>query len=101
MARRQQLTLASALGNATSTPVDWQGGMGSLFVNGTFGGGAYQLQMQGPDGAWYSLGTTTTLSAQGLVGFTAPAGPMRLSGTGGAANSVNAWLVGIPTNNGG
>lgn len=101
MARRQQFALASGLGNASSNGIDWPGGQGVCFANGTFGGGTYTLQGQGPDGAWYTIGAGVTFTAQGLGGFTFPAGPIRITGAGGTGNSVNAWLVGIPTNNGG
>lgn len=101
MARRAQITLATDLGNGSTTGVDYQGGNTVIFVSGTFGGATYTLEVQGPDGLWYSVGAGTSFTAQGLAGFLGPAGQYRLTGVGGAGNSVDAYLVGIPSNAGG
>lgn len=109
MARRRLLALAdgttafptiTVTGN--SPQVDFQGGNGTLFVTGGFGGGTCTLQLLAPDGAtWLSLGTGTVLTAAGLGGFICPAGQMRLNVAGAAAATIQAWVVGIPVNNGG
>jgi hypothetical protein len=94
----------AADGNYPATPgyVDWEGGDGAFMVAGTVGGGTYTLQMQCPDGStWVALGAATTLTAAGAAGFTAPAGRLRVAVTGSAGASAKAWVVGIPTNNGG
>lgn len=94
----------TADGSYPATPgyVDWQGGNGAFLLAGTVGGGTYTLQIQCPDGTtWLALGSNTTLTAAGTGGFSAPAGRMRLTVTGAAGASIRAWVVGIPTNNGG
>lgn len=98
MARRAQLTLATNA-SVTGNPVDWPGGNGAFFAEGTFGGGTVKLQVQSPNGTWMDVGTATTLTASGVGGFIAPAGPMRVNIT--TATAVFAYVVGIPTNNGG
>lgn len=82
--------------------IDWQGGNGSCFVVGTFGGGTAKLQIQSPDAiTWVDLGAQTNFTANGVGGFTAPAGRLRVSVSGSTAPSLSAWVVGIPTNEGG
>jgi len=104
MARRAQLTLALNAGAGNGAGVDWPGGRGLLMVDATFGGGNVALQQQSPSGAWLPLnaeGSTTAISltANGTVNFVAPAGQIRAVIT--TATAVNAYAVGIPTNNAG
>ncbi|VVE74120.1 hypothetical protein PCA31118_04684 [Pandoraea captiosa] len=100
MARRPQLTLLNN-GNATGQSVDWPGGNGACFAEGTFGGATLTLQILSPNGTWMTLGNQTTFTANGVAGFTAPAGQVRMQITGGTPSAVYAYVVGIPTNNGG
>lgn len=112
MARRKQYIIADA---TTAFPViaadgnypavgfiDYEGGQGSVFVVGTFGGGTAKLQIQAPDGVtWVDIGVGASFTANGTGGFTAPAGRLRLNVAGSAAPALKAWVVGIPTTNGG
>lgn len=103
MARRAQQAIppggALIVAAGSTASIDYPGGNGTLFMTGTFGGTSAQLQQQAPDGTWVSM--ISPLTVPGAVGFIAPAGPIRLTLTGGAGISVAAWVVGIPTNNGG
>ena len=101
MARRVQHTLATAAGPGQTPPIDWEGGEGTLFIGGTWGGGNAALQMMAPDGNYYTLqnyATTTPigLTANGTANFRAPAGKLGLFIT--TATGVNAWVVGVPSN---
>lgn len=98
MARRAQLTLASNAA-VTGNAVDWPGGNGAFYAEGTFGGGTVKLQTQSPNGTWMDVGTATTLTAAGVGGFTLPAGPIRVNIA--TATAVFAYAVGIPNNAGG
>jgi hypothetical protein len=103
MARRAQLTLASNAGAGAQASVDWQGGRGMLFGEGTWGGGNAALQMQSPNGTWVPIydaaGNAVTITVNGGKVFEAPAGPLRANIT--TASAVYAYAVGIPTNNAG
>lgn len=118
MARRKQYIIADplALPTTDSQPsitadgsypvspgwINFEGGIAAVFVVGTFGGGTAKLQIQAPDGStWTDVGATTSFTANGNSGFTAPAGRLRLSVSGSAGATIKAWVVSIPTNNGG
>ena len=77
---------------------------GLFMVDANFGGGNVALQQQSPSGAWLPLNTEGTatpisLTANGVANFAAPAGQIRAVST--TATAVNAYAVGVPTNNGG
>lgn len=104
MARRPQLTLLSNAGAGNGVGADWPGGRGLFMVDASFGGGNVALQQQSPSGAWLPLNTEGTatpisLTANGVANFAAPAGQIRAVST--TATAVNAYAVGVPTNNGG
>lgn len=104
MARRPQLTLLSNAGAGNGVGADWPGGRGLFMVDANFGGGNVALQQQSPSGAWLPLNTEGTatpisLTANGVANFAAPAGQIRAVST--TATAVNAYAVGVPTNNGG
>ena len=106
MARRSKLALADGTTSAptlvadgSTAPLDWPGGDGAYYAIGTFGGGTLTLQTLAPDGTTYvSLGTAVALTANGVAGFSAPAGLLRATLTGSAGPSLKAWAVGIPVN---
>ncbi|CAB3644094.1 hypothetical protein [Trinickia soli] len=103
MARRAQLTLSTAGGGAVAS-VDWQGGRGLFMVDATWGGGTVALEQQSPAGVWLPLnheGTSTpiSLTANGTANFVSAAGAIRANVT--TATAVNAYAVGVPTNNAG
>jgi hypothetical protein len=103
MARRRQLTLAENAGAGNGTAVDWPGGRGMLFGEGTWGGGNAALQMLSPNGTYVPIydaaGTAVTITVNGGKVFEAPAGMLRAVIT--TSTAVYAYAVGIPTNNGG
>lgn len=102
MARRNLvvLTAAALAADGASPGVAFQGGIGTFFAVGTFGGGTLTLQILAPDNAtWLPVGAGIT--AAGLANFSAPAGSLRVSMAGSTTPSVQAWVCGIPTNNGG
>ena len=110
MARRAQLIIADGVGASTplltssgaSPAVDFAGGNAAVIVAGTFGGGTAQLQILAPDNTtWVPLGSPTSFTANGIAGFTAPAGKLRINLTGATTPSLAAWVIGIPANNGG
>lgn len=98
MARRAKVILIA--NDVVPTGVlQWEGGNGAFYAEGTFGGGSVRLQTQSPNGTWMDVGAGTTLTANGVGGFSLPAGSIRaLVAT---ATAVFAYAVGIPTNNAG
>lgn len=95
-------TPAPITANGSTQPVDFEGGNAVFAIAGTVGGGTYSLEMLLPDGTtWAALGTNTNLTAVGVAGFSTCATKLRVTTTGSAANSVKAWVIGIPTNNAG
>lgn len=113
MARRKQYVIADGAtatptitgdGNYPVTPgyIDFEGGIAAVFVTLTSGTGTAKLQIQAPDATtWVDIGATTSFTASGTAGFTAPAGRLRLNVVGSAAPVLKCWVVSIPTNNGG
>lgn len=102
MARRNLLLLTAAaiVADGQSVAADYQGGTATFFATGTFGGGTVMLQTLAPDGVtWVPIGAGIT--AAGLANFAAPAGKLRVAVTGSTTPSLQAWVCGIPTNNGG
>jgi hypothetical protein len=58
--------------NGASAAVEWQGGVGTYYVNGTFGGATVTLQASFDNGAsWLSLGDAA-LTQAGAVNFQLP-----------------------------
>lgn len=107
MARRAQHALADGsaayptiVADGSTPSVDWEGGNGTLFVVGTVGSGTYALQQLAPDGTTWSP-VFAGVTAAGQTNFLAPAGKLRLTASGSTTPSIKAWVVGIPTNNGG
>lgn len=85
-----------ANGSATGNAVVWQGGRGTLYVDGTFNGGTVKLQQQMPIGStatWLDVGTEVTLTAAGLANFELPPGPIRAF-VSGSPSGVYATVIG-------
>jgi hypothetical protein len=103
MARRIKLILAENAGAGNGTAVDWPGGRGMFFGEGTWGGGNAALQMESPNGTYVPIydtaGNAVTITVNGAKAFEAPAGKLRVAIT--TSTAVFASAVGIPTNNGG
>jgi hypothetical protein len=72
-----------------------KGGTYALQVVATFGGGNVKLQNMGPDGVTFIDIPNTTLSANGFVIVTIPAGIYQIVVT--TATAVYAALQGVPT----
>lgn len=97
MARRAQLTLLSNA-SATGSQVDWPGGTGAFYCEGTFGGATVTLQTLSPNGTLMTVGTDVTFTANGVGGFSLPAGKLQATITGGPPSAMYAYVVGIPGN---
>lgn len=107
MARRVQHALADGstafptiVADGSTPSIDWEGAAGSLMLAGTVGGGTYAVQLLAPDGTTW-LNVFAGLTAAGMANFNCPAGKMRLTASGSTTPSIKAWVIGIPTNNGG
>jgi hypothetical protein len=58
-----------------SSIVDWSGGEGVVIMEGTWNGATLTLQIRSNSaGAWVAVGSSSTLSADGVAAFVAPAG---------------------------
>lgn len=66
--------LAEGASATPTTDVVWPGGLGMFTAEATFGGGTVTLQVFSPNGTWVTVGTDTTLSANGAAGFVLPNG---------------------------
>lgn len=83
--------------SATGAAQMWQGGRGTLFVDGTFGGATVKLQAQMPTGStstWIDVGTEVTLTAAGLANFELPPCNLRIAISGGPPSGVYATIIG-------
>lgn len=81
--------------------VDWPGGDGVFFGEGTFGGGTLKLEGQSRNGTAvgvtnYATTTPISLTANGMANFRFPAGKLRV--TVATATAVFASVVGVPAN---
>ena len=97
MARRRQLALLENA-SASGSSVDWPGGTGVMYAEGTFSGATVKLQTQSPNGTWMDVGSATTFTANGVGAFILPAGPIKAVISGGPPSAVYAYVVGVPSN---
>lgn len=95
MARRARIDLLSNA-SVSSGQFDWPGGIGVMYAEATWGGGTVKLQCQTPQGTWVDVGAGVTFTANGVGGFTLPAGPIRASVA--TATAVYVSVVGVPSN---
>lgn len=70
------ITLASNA-SATGSWYFWPGGRGEFRVQATWGGGTVKLECKGPNGTAQTVGTDTTLTADGGGIFELGAGEIR------------------------
>ena len=85
----------------TGVALDWQGGTGALFMDGTFDGATYTLQYS-PNGGTnyftvtekYASSTNIALAAKGYKLFELPPGKLRLSRASGTSPSSMVARVG-------
>lgn len=69
----------------------WRGGVGYVFLGGTFATATITLQYSPNEGTtWVS--TSFTATAVGAVRFDLPPGDIRLDQSGSTAESVDAWV---------
>lgn len=89
------VTLASnaSLNGAQSAAVLFNGGRAALVTNATAYGTTVNLQLLGPSGAWFAVGTAVT--ADGLQALDLPAGQYRINSVG-STTGLYAALVAIP-----
>lgn len=84
-------------GSATSASQVWTGGRGTFVVCGTFGGASVNLQALGPDNVtWIDVGTTTDLTAAGIIAFDLAQGSIRANVVGGTPSGIYATAARIP-----
>lgn len=69
--KNRTLTLLSNA-SATGSAVAWPGGRGMFSAEATFGGGTVKLQYKSFNGTWIDVGTSVTLTANGIAGFELP-----------------------------
>ena len=89
MANRQQWLFENQTSDDVSARVTWQGGgVGTVIVYGTWGGGTVTIQASADLTTWVDLGSDLTFTADGIGNFDlAPGVTIRaeLSGSTGAA----------------
>lgn len=107
MSIRKADDIAYVLGEgltATGNAVAVKGGEYLFMVNGTAGGGTdFRLEVQAPNGTWSRLqvftGSVVSFTAANLpisqTGIDLPSCNVRLAVVGGAATSINAYLIGL------
>lgn len=107
MSIRKADDIAYVLGEgltATGNAVAVKGGEYLFMVNGTAGGGTdFRLEVQAPNGTWSRLqvftGSVVSFTAANLpisqTGIDLPSCNVRLAIVGGAATSINAYLIGL------
>lgn len=95
--------LGTAL-TATGNAVLVKGGTYNFYVAGTAGAATtFQLEIQAPNGTWSRVqiytGSIVAFPAANLpmaqTGIEIPPGLVRLAILGGAATSINSWLIGL------
>lgn len=83
--------------NASSSQVQWPGGMGVMTAVGTFGGATLSLQFVGPDGSTLvTAGAGTTMTAAGASVFYLPKCLVQLTITSAGSTSITASLARVP-----
>ena len=89
------LTLVKAwTADASSTVVQWPGGVGQMVVDGDFGGGTITLDMSPDDETtWVPIGGDSTVGADAVVNFDLNACDLRLTLAGSTSPALNGWLT--------
>lgn len=72
----------SSGGSGNSGIVSWPGGQGTFIINATFNGSTVSLQINGPSGAWITVGPDTTKTVDGIGNFALPPCQLRLTYSG-------------------
>jgi hypothetical protein len=79
--------------SATGSAVVWPGGQMYFTAEATFGGGTVKLQLQSQNGTWLDV-PSGSLTANGIVSLTVPAGNIRANVA--TATAVYAYAVANP-----
>lgn len=74
--RNANITLASNAGAGNGTAYQWQGGRGLFTGEATWGGGSAKLQYMSVNGTWIDV-PSISLTANGMLAFELPPGPIR------------------------
>ena len=83
-------------GAVTGAAVDWIGGPGAMYVEGTFSGATVKLQARTSQDTWVDVGASVTFTAAGVAGFDLPAGDIRAAISGGPPTNIYASVRSIP-----
>jgi len=80
---------------ADSSSINWMGGEGTMCASGTWDSATVKLQMSPDDGTtWIDVGTTSTLSDDGMANFKFPPCDLRIAVTITGTSSLTAWITG-------
>jgi len=95
-----EIKLPSSVGNGD--PIQWGGGVGAFFIEGTFDGATFALQYSPDDGANYyavvernTASTAVSFAANGYKLFELPKGLLRVARTSGTTPSGMSARVGV------
>lgn len=91
----EPVSLGTALGAGTGAFKSFRGGQAVVSVDGTFGGSTVTLVTKGPAGGSCTV-AGLSLTALGAVALILAAGDYALVVTGGAGQSVNGQIQGVP-----
>lgn len=81
-------------GSATGSAKRWPGGVGVFTVSGTFSGATIKLQRLLPGGSTYvDVGVYTTLTAEGMGGFTLDECDVKVTISGGPPSGIYAYIA--------
>ena len=89
----QEFTSQTADGSSSAQT--WEGGLGHMFVSGTFDRCTGDLEVSPDDGTtWVAVGGDASLTAAGCVSFELNPCKVRLTvSSAGASTSINGWLT--------
>ncbi len=89
----QEFTSQTADGSSSAQT--WEGGLGHMFVSGTFDSCTVDLEVSPDDGTtWVAVGGDASLTAAGCVSFELNPCKVRLTvSSAGASTSINGWLT--------
>lgn len=95
-----EIKLPSSIGNGDA--IEYGGGVGALFIEGTFDGATFALQYSPDDGANYyaviernTASTAVSFTANGYKLFELPKGKLRVVRTGGTSPSGMSARLGV------
>ena len=88
MAKNRTIILGANI-SADGDAKAWPGGRGLFSCEATWGGGTVKLQFKSVNGTWIDVGTASTLTANGIVGFELPSCEIRVDVT--TATAVYAY----------